>query len=206
MTRIIPLQNVNEEIIQQCVRDLSNGAVVVVPTETVYGLICRADSVEAIERLYEMKGRPREKPFALFVSGIEDLAEWAFSTPQAEALAKRFWPGPLTMVLKAKPGCPAERDGGVGARSPAHDLVQALIRECGDALVNTSLNQSGQPPACSLEDAAEVVELADWAFDQGALPRRPPSSVVDLRDGEPKLLREGELSLNDIQAFLQSQQ
>ncbi len=114
---------------------LRGGGLVAVPTETVYGLACSGLDEQAVERVYEVKGRPAVKPLSLMVPGAEAIDRLCRDVPEAAyRLAERFWPGPLTIVLKARPEIPAiVRAGGatVGLRCPDHPLTLALLRETG---------------------------------------------------------------------------
>ncbi|MBI1388405.1 MAG: threonylcarbamoyl-AMP synthase [bacterium] len=188
--------------LRRCVETLDAGGVIAVPTETVYGLICRAGRDDAMRRIVDMKRRPGDKPFALFVRRWSDLAGHAPPCAMAQRLADALWPGPLTLVAAAHPECPAERDGSVGARSPDYPVLQDLLAECGGLLINTSLNRSGEPPARSLDDAGALIDEVDLALDAGQLPRRSPSTVVDCRGSEPKILRVGEIGEDRLRSVL----
>src|SRR5712692_8992233 len=109
-----------DEGVERAIRVLDDGGVLVLPTDTVYGLAARADRPAAIERMYELKGRPQTKPFQVLVAGIEDVGAMAAVNDGARSVAARFWPGPLTMILAALPPAPAllVSDGGIGLRAP----------------------------------------------------------------------------------------
>lgn len=195
----------NDSALDECVRILDAGGIVALPTETVYGIVARADREDAIQRLKKIKGRPDNKPFALFVREWNDLSpRWAPHKPQAQALTQRFWPGPLTLVVNAASDCPAAYEGAVGARAPDHTFVNELLQRCGGLLVNTSLNRSGDPPASSLNGLADLLKELDLTIDAGDLPHRLPSVVVDCQGDSPRLLREGEISFYAIEEVWQA--
>ncbi|MBN2326547.1 MAG: L-threonylcarbamoyladenylate synthase, partial [Candidatus Omnitrophica bacterium] len=130
---------------------IQKGGVVCTPTETVYGLVC-STRPESIERLSKIKGRPSNKPFALFASSWRRMLKEDIETcPAADILAGAFWPGALTVVVFASAACPGAYAGSAGVRCPDHSFVQDLLRECGGLVINTSLNRSGEPEYRSLD-------------------------------------------------------
>ena len=122
---------IDQKAIAEAVRILDAGGLVAMPTETVYGLAADADNEEAVLNTYRAKGRPTDHPLIVHVASAEDIPWWAESTPEAEALARRYWPGPLTLVLKKKPRCGLWVTGGqdtVALRCPSHPWAHALPR------------------------------------------------------------------------------
>jgi len=165
---------------------LRRGGLVIVPTETVYGLAAAADDAAAQARLFAAKGRPRGKPVALLAAGPAELARFgAVLGPAARRLAARHWPGPLTLVLPA----PA---GWLGFRVPAHPVMQALLRRWGGVLAVTSANRSGGAPArtapAALKALAPHVALA---LDAGPAAGGVPSTVVRADGARMEVLRAG---------------
>ncbi|MDP8243720.1 MAG: L-threonylcarbamoyladenylate synthase [Candidatus Hinthialibacter antarcticus] len=197
MSKIIRLSDCCNAV-TECAAWLDQGGVVALPTETVYGLVCRHDRFGAAEKLFEIKNRPVDKPFALFVQSFETARAWIEPNPVAETLAKAFWPGPLTLVVASHNSCPAAYDGAVGLRCPDHAFVQQLLEHCGGALVNTSLNFSGKPPATRIDETHPIIQRVDIAVDAGELPPQSPSAVVDCRTSPPQILRPGTISYSDI--------
>jgi L-threonylcarbamoyladenylate synthase len=167
---------------------LRGGEVVGFPTDTVYGLAVLAGDMAAAERVYEAKGRPRDRPLVLMLPSAAGLGRWAAADARALALARRWWPGPLTLVLPARAG-----GGTIGVRVPDHALALALLREVGEGLLTTSANRSGEPPAL---DAAGVAALPGVAavLDGGRSPGGVASTVLDLAGAEPRVLRQGPLN------------
>lgn len=184
---------------------IQRGAILCVPTETVYGFVCSTCNRETIERLARIKGRPENKPFAVFASSWERMKREAIDPGyNAERLAAEFFPGPLTLVVPARSECPGEANGSVGVRCPNHEFVQALLAECGGLLINTSMNRSGEPEYRSLQGIEGFFDSIDLSIDGGALPQRLPSTVVDCRVDPPAILRVGEITEKMILAAIRS--
>jgi L-threonylcarbamoyladenylate synthase len=169
-------------------RVLAAGGIVVYPTETLYGLGADAANDTALQRLVELKGREAGKPIAVLVSDqgmLEDMVE-EISAPAAE-LMRRFWPGPLTIVLRARPGVSRVLTGGgdgIGVRLSSHPTATALVQALGRPVTAPSANPAGQPPPTRLDEArAYFAERVDVYLDGGCLPGEPPSTVVDARHG-----------------------
>ncbi len=172
------------------------------PTETVYGLGCAADT-ESLERLANLKGRPSGKPFLLLVSShaMADRNGLVF-TRAADALAKAFWPGPLTLVLKGGEGRLPDRlrgpEGGIAVRHTSHRGVARLIEMLDQPLTSTSANRPGQAPAAGAEQLVQLFQAAYDAgkllvLDGGILGNVPPSTIVDCTTSAARLVREGAL-------------
>jgi L-threonylcarbamoyladenylate synthase len=168
------------------------------PTETVYGLGC-ALVPAALERLAALKARNDHKPFLLLVAGRESLPglHW---TAEAAQLAEVFWPGPLTLALRAEsdayPRWVVGERGTVAVRWSPHPGIGAVIEALGSPLTSTSANLPGAPPATSAEEAMAVVRaLGDpaglWLLDGGPLPASAPSTIVDCSGRRPRILRAG---------------
>ncbi|MGH7703210.1 MAG: L-threonylcarbamoyladenylate synthase [Gemmatimonadales bacterium] len=183
------------------------------PTETVYGLgSTLAES--GIAAVAELKGRPLGKPFLLLVASPAMARERGlrFSHP-AEALARAFWPGPLTLVLPSEPGLLPEAvrgaDGGVAVRQTSHPGMTRLLEQWGAPLTSTSANRPGQPPA---SDALELVKEFGAAarsgtllvLDGGVLGNPPPSTLVDCSGDGARLLREGAISRTGLRRVIGS--
>jgi L-threonylcarbamoyladenylate synthase len=174
---------------------LRAGEVVGFPTDTVYGLAALASHERAVRRVFELKGRALSRPLILMVAEPEQLAAWAQVDERAREYMRRWWPGPLTLVLPAVDGvgpplASAERPRTIAARIPDHEVALALLREVGDALATTSANRSGEPPALTPLETAWVSGLAA-VLDGGRARGTLPSTLLDLTAGEPRILREG---------------
>lgn len=198
-TKII--QNKSEmHIASAAIRD---GGFVAVPTETVYGLCVNGLDEKAVESLYEIKGRPEVKPLSLMVADSSAMDEYCEAVPEAARyLAEQFWPGPLTIVLKAKDCVPAiVRAGGetVGLRCPDHDLTLSLLRDCALPLAGPSANPSGQPSPKTLETVLGYFDgQIDAALDGGECRVGTESTLLDMSRTPYRILRQGALSREDI--------
>jgi L-threonylcarbamoyladenylate synthase len=185
---------------------LRAGQLVLLPTETVYGLAADAANPAAVARLFEAKGRPAFNPLIAHVSGVEMARRVARLPPQGVALAERFWPGPLTLVAPAVPGatCDLSRAGldSVAFRAPAHPLAQAVIEAFGGPLAAPSANRSGRPSPTTFADAmAETGAAAAAALDGGACAVGIESTVLSLLGERPALLRPGAVTRDEIEAI-----
>jgi L-threonylcarbamoyladenylate synthase len=166
---------------------LRGGEVIAFPTDTVYGLAAILGDVGAVERIFEIKGRPRDRRLVAMVADRQAAARLAHIDERARLHMERWWPGPLTLVL------PGAAGGTVAVRIPNHELALALLRKVGEPLATTSANLSGQPPAltageCRLPGVAAVL-------DGGSAPGGTPSTLLDLTGVEPRVLREGPIRL-----------
>jgi len=175
---------------------LRSGGIVAYPTETFYGLGALWHRREALQRLATAKLRPAGKPLPLLCGDRAQLGEVAGPLPpEAERLAARFWPGPLTLVLPAAAGVPEEITAGsatVGVRIPGSALARALAAAAGGALVSTSANPAGGPAPRSAAELAPAIQAAiDGVLDGGVTPGGLPSTVVALGPHGPALVRAG---------------
>ena|SRR5581483_3923391 len=179
-------------MVEEVAAALQRGAVVVIPTDTVYGLATRADNPEGIQRIYEIKGRPAEKPFQVLVSGAEALDEFAERSEAAKALARAFWPGPLTIVVRASARAPGAlvREGRIGLRAPNHPLALALVAASGP-LAATSANESGRPTPETIDELRALFGSRVDAYADGGRIATIASTVVDVGAGTIEILREG---------------
>ncbi len=185
---------------------LRRGGLVAYPTETFYALGALARDAAAVDRLARAKGRPDDKPLPLVAADRAAVEEVAELGPAATLLAERFWPGPLTLVLPARPGLPAAITAGtgtVGIRVPGGDVARALAREAGAALVSTSANLAGAPPPDRPGALApELRARLDHVLDAGAAPGGLPSTVVAVQAGGIRLIRGGAIPLEALERAL----
>ncbi len=187
---------------------LRRGELVLLPTETVYGLAADAGNAEAVARIFSAKGRPRFNPLIAHVDSVEAAARVGRMTPMAEALAARFWPGPLTLVLQALPDgpvCDLARAGldSVAVRVPGHPLARAVIGAFGGPVVAPSANRSGRPSPTTFGDAVEETGAASSvALDGGDCTVGLESTVVSLLGDRPRLLRPGSVTRAEIEGVV----
>ena len=193
--------------LREAAEALRAGDLVIMPTETVYGLAADAANARAVARVYAAKGRPSFNPLIAHVAGIAMARRVARFDARAEALAAAFWPGPLTMVLPAADTaavCDFARAGldTVAVRAPAGPLAWALIAHFGGPVVAPSANRSGRPSPTTFADAvAETGEAAAASLDGGPCAIGLESTVVALLD-RPRLLRPGAVTRAEIEAVI----
>ncbi len=186
---------------------LRAGGLVILPTETVYGLAADAANPRAVAAVYEAKGRPSFNPLIAHVADIATARRIARFDDRAEALAEQFWPGPLTLVLPVLDTaavCDLARAGldTVAVRAPAHPVAQALLHAFGGPLVAPSANRSGRPSPTTFADAvAETGPATAAGLDGGPCPVGLESTVVALLD-QPRLLRPGAVTRAEIEALI----
>ncbi len=193
--------------IEQAIAALRAGEVVAFPTDTVYGLAASLDHPLAIERIYEIKGREATKAIPVLVDSAQrlfDLAE--VDQDIVSRVANVFWPGALTLVVPASNAVPevVHRGAGtVGVRMPDHPIAQAVIAALGGALAVTSANVSGEPEAVTAEEVrASLGHLVGVVVDGGRTPGGRASTVVDLTPGQPRILRQGVITLDEIEQVM----
>ena len=192
----------------QAVAALRRGGLVILPTETVYGLGADAADAQAVARIFEAKGRPRFNPLIAHVGDVAAAERVAVLDARARALAEAFWPGPLTLVapVRAEGGvCDLARAGldTVAVRVPAHPLALAVLAGFGGPVVAPSANRSGRPSPTTFEHAMEETGgAADAALDGGPCGVGLESTVVAVGGGVPRLLRPGGLDRSAIEAVV----
>lgn len=182
-------------IVDECAEALNRrGSVLLLPTETVYGFMCRYDDSDARDRILGMKKRSADKPFQMLASSIGQAEkEGLIFDGEAKRLAEKFFPGPLTLVVKNRNG------GTTGLRIPNHPFMLKLIEEIGSPLAATSANISGEPAALTVEDALKNLEsFPDIAVDSGRIEAGAASTVVDASSSPFKILRAGSLGEEEI--------
>ena len=182
---------------------LKNGQLVAVPTETVYGLAGNGLDEHAVEQIYEVKGRPQVKPLSLMVPDAAAMERCCREVPpQAQALAKRFWPGPLTIVLRSKELVPAiVRAGGdtVGLRCPDHPMTLELLRLSGIPFAAPSANPSGEPSPKTAEEVKAYFDGKIAAIvDGGPCGLGKESTILDMSQSPFRILRQGALPAEEI--------
>jgi len=194
-TLSIDIANPQPERLERARQTLLEGGLVIVPTETVYGIACDPMVPGAMEKLVAAKGRDGGKPIARLAAGAEQVAATAVDWNKGlQALANRYWPGPLTIVLETA-------EGWTGYRIPDHAVALALAALYGRTLALTSANLSGEPDTKTAQEAVASVGGADLVLDSGpAAEKAIPSTVVKVDGEQIECLREGSLPFSEIEA------
>jgi len=198
------------DAVAAAVRVLGEGGIVVYPTETLYALGADVGNPAALQRLVGLKVRQAGKPIAVLVSDVEMVRGLVTDIPpQAEALMHEFWPGPLTLVLRARADVSPVLTGesaGIGVRLSSHPVATALVRALGRAITAPSANPAGMSPPTLLAQAkAYFNDRVDYYLDGGHLRGEPASTVVDVRDGW-HVVRAGAVAVSEISAALSNRQ
>lgn len=196
-----------EAQIQQAADLILAGELVGIPTETVYGLGANGLDAKAVAKIFEAKGRPQDNPLILHVAGAQWLPKYCKDIPlEAYSLARKFWPGPLTLVLKRADVVPDITTAGldtVGVRCPDHGVTLSIIREAGVPVAAPSANLSGRPSCTSAQDVREDMDGKIAAIvDGGPCTVGVESTIVDLTCTPPKLLRTGGVSVEALEQVL----
>lgn len=196
--------------IERAAELLKQGKLVAFPTETVYGLGADASNAEAVRGIFSAKGRPVDHPLIVHIGSPEQLSAWAASIPEsARRLAERFWPGPLTLILKKRPEVPDEVTGGqdtVGLRIPNNPVALRLLQAFGGGIAAPSANRFKRiSPTQAIHVAEELDGRVDLILDGGPCHIGVESTIVDLSGNKPRLLRPGSISQADIERVLQTE-
>ena len=204
----VNLNLIEQDKIGKLIKVLKKGGIVVYPTDTFYGIGVNGFLTAAVKKIYILKGRDPAKPVSLVVSGLTMVREIAVEIPSIfETIAHQFWPGPLTIVLKAAPHIPAglqSHEGSVGIRWPDHPWLRALIERAGFPLTATSANLTGEKEISDPVEAQKIfLGKVDLIIDAGRSPGVLPSTVLDLTQKRPRLLREGALPSSELSRYLE---
>ena len=197
-------QGSDERSAHDAAKIITRGGIIAFRTDTFYGLGADPFNRRALERIKQLKGREASKPILVVISDIDQIERFVSERSRAfDLLAERFWPGALTLIGQVAPTVPDEVTAGtgtIGIRLPDDDSVRALVRSCGGALTATSANPSGEKPARTAEEVAGYFgATVDLIIDGGKALADRPSTVVDVRAAEPKLIREGTIPWSEIQ-------
>lgn len=195
------------DAIQEAAMWIRRGGVIALPTDTLYGLAVDPFSADAVGRVYAVKGRDANRAVPLIAADTAQvIAHFGPLSPPAAVLAERFWPGPLTLLVGAVPRLAPDVTGGTGAvgvRVPAHDVARAVCAACGHPVTATSANRSGEPATADPEAVERALgERLDFLLDAGVTPGGAPSTIVDVTAADPRLVRAGAISWDDVRACL----
>lgn len=191
----------------QAAEIIQRGGVIAFRTDTFYGLGADPTNAHAVRKIRDLKGREEQKPILLLISDSSQTRNFIGETSERfEAIAKHFWPGPLTLIGIATDELPLELTAGtgsVGVRLPAGDDLRALVRACGGALTATSANLSGERPARTAPEVEHYFPTGvDLIIDSGAVSGSKPSTVLDLSEEEIRFIREGAITRVELENFL----
>ena len=191
----------------RAIATLRAGGLVAFPTETVYGLGADASNPEAIKKVFAAKGRPHDHPLIVHIASSAQMPGWAREVPAAaHTLAQKFWPGPLTLILKRAPGVSDLVTGGqdtVALRVPSHPLAQALLQAFGGGVVGPSANRFGRVSATTAEHVRqEFGDSIDCVLNGGACEVGIESTIIDLSGAKFALLRPGRITALQIESVL----
>ena len=197
------------DAIQEAAKWILNGGVVVLPTDTLYGLAADPFSAAAVARVFAVKGRAAERALPLIAADAAQVrAHLGRLTAMGQRLADRFWPGPLTLLMAAAPALAPDVSGGtgkVGVRVPADAVARAICVAAGRPITATSANVSGDPATSDPDRVEQTLgDRIDLLIDAGTTRGGAPSTIVDVTGAEPTLVRAGAISWDDIHAWLHS--
>ena len=193
-------------VIREAAELIRRGLVVAYPTDTLYGLAVDPRDAGAVKRLFELKGRPETSALTLIAADLAHVRAAGEMTTAAERLAERWWPGPLTIVMRARAILAREMLAGgetVGIRIPDHAAAIALARDIGFPIAATSANRSGGAPASTAEAVVEALPDVDAIVDAGPARGGPPSTIVDASATAVTLLRQGVVPWDKVLRSLQ---
>lgn len=192
---VLPATDIHTE---EAIGAIKSGKVIAVPTDTLYGFACDACSTEAVQRIYEIKGRQQTSPLAICVADVSDVMRFAVTDELPNGLLEKLLPGPVTVVLRRGETSILDRSlnpglDSIGVRVPDSNFIRIIARGSGSALALTSANLSGQPSSVSINDFENLWQHCAYVFDGGLLPSgRAGSTVVDLtKQGVFRILRSG---------------
>lgn len=203
---IMMVKKVKQEEIKHAAEIIKSGGLVIYPTDTVYGLGADAFNRQAVLRVFEAKRRKLGKPISIAVASMEKAREIVEWNDSADVVAKKFLPGPLTIVLKKKANFPDELTGDkdkIGVRIPGHEVALKLIKLADRPITTTSANIAGRPnPRTAKEAIEQIGNKVEFVLDAGECKIGEPSTVVDLTEGKVKILRAGAISKKEIEEVL----
>lgn len=199
--------NPGKDIVITAAQAVKEGKIVAFPTDTIYGLGVDISSESALNKVFKAKKRQRNKPLTVFIADIGRLKKIAFVTSRtAELLAKKFWPGALTLILPARENLPdaVTRAGTVGVRLPASPLLREIVRQAGTLLATTSANMAGSPSPTGADTVREELgDSIDVLLDGGPSRSSMASTVIDATQEPIKVIRLGSITVGSIEKALE---
>jgi tRNA threonylcarbamoyl adenosine modification protein (Sua5/YciO/YrdC/YwlC family) len=189
--------------IQRAAQILTAGGILAYPTDTVYGLGCDIGNKQAIDRLYQLKGMPKDHPLAFICPDLSDIARYAVVENQVYRVLKRFLPGPYCFILQATREVPKmmlTKQKTVGIRVPNHPIAIAIVRELGRPLISTTASRPGQDPLIDPWEIEQEFSGLDLVIDAGDAGGTVPTTVVDLSQGDVRIVRVGAGPIDELGA------
>lgn len=200
--RVVVLDQAAPRAIEWTAERISSGGVVAIPTDTVYGIAASLAHPSALDRIYEIKGRPDRMPLPVLVSSVDALSHLVVLDDAVVPLLDAFWPGPLTVVLPAGARVPERVLGPgktIGVRLPNHPIAIEVIDKAGGAVACTSANRTGDDPARTATEVAESIgDQLDLILDSGRAPGGVSSTVVAIDGDTLRFIREGAISMLEV--------
>ena len=195
------------EVIARAAEMIRKGEVVAIPTDTFYGLAANPFDAAAVERIFAIKGRGKHMPLLLLIDSVAMARELAAELPPGfERLTERFWPGPLTIVVKASPRVPGEvtgETGRIGLRLPRAAVATAIVKQTRVPIIGTSANRTGEKECATAQEVeAQIGAAVPLILDGGASGATRTSTVIDVRPDSWKVLREGAIEVREIEKVI----
>jgi len=192
--------NCDPQGIQKASKVVSDGGIIVFPTDTVYGVGCNPFNKKAVDKIYKIKNRPKSKPFPILVYSMKEANQIADFDSDSQRLAEKFWPGPLTLILKLKDSSikkSLDIEEKVAIRIPNNKCLLELLSTC-KFLIGTSANISGQESFTNSEECYKSLSDFDVFLDGGNLEGKGESTILEIKDGKPIIHRSGALRKEEI--------
>jgi len=199
----------DDKNIEICVGVMKSGGVIAFPTETVYGLGAGALNTQSVAKIFDVKGRPADNPIIVHVASADDVKQLVYDVPDVfERLVNRFWPGPLTLIMKKTDSVPYNVTAGletVAVRMPEHPVALSLIKAFGSPIAAPSANPSGKPsPTKARHVMNDLAGKIPFILDGGDCKMGIESTVLDISAGTPKILRPGSITYEELKDILGS--
>lgn len=204
MTQYLKEKEIDNNTILKISNDLKKGKIVISPTDTVYGIMANAYDKKAVEKIYEVKGRPKSKPLCVLISDISMLEEMVeYISPTEQKLIDTFWPGPLTILFKKRKGVlsnAVSTNEYVGVRLIKEGLTYKLIQKAGVPIVAPSANLSGSPTGTKIKNIInELGGKVDYILNCGDIKNDTVSTIVQIEDEKVIVIREGKIRKDELQ-------
>jgi L-threonylcarbamoyladenylate synthase len=196
----------NHQILEMSCQILKKGGIIIFPTETVYGIGALMKNKKAVSRIYQLRNRPKNKALLILIASKGDLNKFVYLNSRAKKIINKFWPGPLTIIFKKKNNVPnfiTAKKKTVAIRMPENKFLLALIKKVGQPIVAPSANLSGRSSSIAANGTLEdFFSKVDLILDGGKTKYRKESTILDLTQESPKILREGAISKEKLEKYL----